>query len=212
MLFEGLSRRHALRLIEFELNQCFESNNTCMLKEMFDDYKNTIFKDAFYLMRFIDIFVDVCQKTHRTLPYILRNQYTNAKTIFEKLTKINDEFGHHNLLHQIFEMQEFGLLYKDINTFIVLPCFKRYNIYSPNLILIITLSLYINMLGSYLGYSISDANRDFMRRYLDNQTPALIDRIVWLNTTNKEMMKIELDVWKSMHYMHRRSVKSNIMC
>lgn len=210
MVFEGLSRKLGLRLIELEQSD-FDlftelDNNEVVLQ--------ILYKDAFYLLRFLEIISDNIKKTHRTLSFILRNQYRNTSSIFNTITeslKINLPIKekYKILLDRISNLKDFDQYYRDVLRFIILPVLKKYNIYSPNLVYMIFMDLLFFMIGSYHGYEIQDENRNFIRNYVSLQSENEIQEIVWLKPVIKTMMKDELQLWKNLKQIHKRPTKSS---
>lgn len=205
MLFEGLSRNIGLRLVDIELNGGADD----LFKKEYESEKgammSVMFKDSFYMLRFIEIFGDNIKKTHITLPHILKNQYRNAKNIYDKVTAFKSDYA--SIKYAINTNQEFSDYYRDVLTYIILPFCKRHSIYSPNMVYILMMDLYFHMLSVHIGYTVKDANRAFLRNYTNEQTAVLIDEIVWLSPTVKDMMKEELLIWKQLKNAHKRIKK-----
>jgi hypothetical protein len=165
-----------------------------------DAMQKVMFKDSFYILRFVEIFSECIKKTHNTLPYILRNQYKNAEVVFKIIQNVEDE----KKISTISHVQTFGEYYRDVVVYIISPLLKRHGVYSPNIVYMIMIDLYMHMLGEYFGCHLRDRGREFLRSYVMTQTHKDIDDITWMSQPMKEMMKDELDVWRSMKRIHHK--------
>lgn len=204
-MFEGLSKKIGLRLLEIE--NAHEGDPLALklddLYELERDAMNRVmFKDSFYVLRFVEILTECIKKTHPTLPYILRNQYRNANCLFLSAKEAKNAVAH------LSSLEHFVPFYRDVLKHIMSPLLKRHGLYSPNVLYMMVIDLYMFMLSDYLGYEMRDRAREFIKGYAANQTPEDIDGIVWICGPMKQMMKDELYVWQSMKMAHSRKNKN----
>lgn len=203
MMFQGLSKKIGLRLIDIE-SRLEGAELDASMGEVYDKEKEAMrrvmFKDSFYLVRFAEILTECLKKTHHTLPYILRNQYRNAGTIYAATATCPAQA----VVSSLSSMPEFEHYYRDVVKYIIAPLLKRHGLYSPNIVYMIMMDLYMYMLSDYNGYHLRDIARVFLQSYVTDQTPENIDAIMWLPCTTRQMMKEELAVWKSFKDIHKK--------
>lgn len=193
MFYDGLSKRFALRLLDIGAdNKALSSFNS------YDEnaLRNTIYKDNFYLIKFIRMIQDNIQKSHKTLSYILRNQYINANSVYDQMTTDGD-------LDKIPTEMMRGL-YEDVVKYIISPILRRYEIYSPTIIYVLFKAIYYSMLAVYI-----DGNKYNMmiKDVYSNIYEIDVEDNVWLHAIEKRMMKDELSVWKELKLKHMKTKK-----
>jgi len=211
MLFEGLSKNIGLRLLELETRykddaSATQSHITELYKTEKDAMQRVMFKDSFYVLRFVEILTECIKKTHPTLPYILRNQYDNAVEVFVSLKGLDIDA----IIDAIKSNPLFENFYRDTLKYIISPLLKRHGLYSPNIVFMMMIDLYMYMLSDYIGYEARDVAREFIRTYVINQTHDTIHEVVWLCDPIKQMMKDELTTWKAMKHVHKKKVPSKL--
>lgn len=203
MLYEGLSRKIGLRLLDIECDRNGSTRNLAFselyLREK-EPMNRVMFKDSYYIVRFVEVFSECIKKTHNMLPYILRNQYKNCEDVFKSIQNVPDN----KKIQELMMMPMFEALYREVMIFIISPLLRRHGVYSPNIALMVMVDLYMHMIGEYVGFHIRDMSREYLRSYVQDQTAESIDHIAWLSPSIKVIMKDELDVWKSMKRIHRR--------
>lgn len=213
MLYEGLSRRHALRLIEIvDSRQTTEA----LLSEYFTKNKaslqNSLFKDAYFGFKFWSLLTDNIKRTHTTLAYILRKQYRNVDAVYEHLRDyINKEstpsiqgLQKHVALG---DPNVYSNYYEDVNKYIILPVMKRFSLYSPFMSFVIFMDILCVMVDSYIEKGWSAKSKDFMSQLtsllnvdwmVDTETS-----IYWLTQAELEMMADEISVFKQLRQRHQ---------
>jgi hypothetical protein len=205
MLFEGLSRNIGLRLLDIECGRDVDLRDAAY-SELYTKEKESMnrvmFKDSFYIVRFVEVFSECIKKTHTMLPYILRNQYKKADEVYKIVVQEHNQEGH--VIDVVNSITSFQELYREVMVYIIAPMLKRHGVYSPNIVYMLMIDLYMYMVGEYQGYMHRDVGREFLRSYVSEQTNEGIDGILWLSPTMKAIMKDELQVWKAMKRVHKK--------
>jgi hypothetical protein len=99
----------------------------------------TLFVDTCFGIRFTPVIFETIKKSHKTLPYLLRNTFANAEQVFKKVIDIpkgivieNCEstfcFDVYSRLAVCDELAEF---YEDVCDKLIYPVYERDNFYRP---------------------------------------------------------------------------------
>lgn len=203
MLYEGLSRKHALRLLDDATN-----------KQYYDTHKKSIhhslYRDTFYATKFWPIISDNIKKTHQTLAYILRNQYRSASEIYsflKTLFDINPSIDMTTFVQTILAFPNISIQahFQDVYTFLIMPLFKKYSIFSPSLVI----TLYIDLLGvvveNYVKKNWRQKSNEWMNcLYKHLPECSFVVSSPWIHPFFKTMLVDELLIFEKMRNQHIR--------
>jgi hypothetical protein len=208
MLFEGLSKKHSLRLIDItaftchtELDDYYQRNKNQIV--------NTLYKDGYYGFKFWGLLSENIYRIHREIEYIMRCQYRNAQSVYSYLVGSNITSTSNGLdtIRVILACPKEVMsdYWCDVYTNIMVPVLKRHTLYSPTMIVMIFLNLVGLLIEKYIckDYGVH-------RKHLISNYPKYyfmmdeVDACNWLPNTLKEMIKDEHLVYKELKDRHYR--------
>lgn len=201
-MFEGLSRKHALRLLSNtdDVENYYAKNRR--------QISNTVFRDAFYSFKFWNIMADVIKKTHQTLGYILRSQYRHSNEVYAKLYAYfqdNKDSSVESVTSFILSlpkecMEEY---FSDVYNFLLFPIVNKYGIYSPSLILLLFLDMINVLIESYILKGWKHKASAYMNTYMKHMiTEHEIHQCPWMNQFKKSQIIDEIEVFKRLQANH----------
>ena len=223
MLYEGLSRINAQKLCQLHIQLCDKNNklnqNTAMsLETFYNKHKvminNTVFEDSYNSFHFWGFISESIKKSHANLPFILKNQYSNADQVYAKLADSvtnmkNNENGEgegsSSFTQAIFDlpkniMADFA---NDVYKYIILQPLYRHHIYSPIMCLLVLIDIMHSMADVYIHKSLGVEGKKKLTMYMD--APLTHDQILsirWMSEIEKEMLSDECQV-------HAAQIKKN---
>ena len=198
MIFDGLSRKHALRLVAGDV-EYYEKHKNSITK--------TLFKDSYICSRFTLLLVDCLQKIHTTYAYSLRSFYKNSQVLYANMTEIIDSTCP-NLLESFNKVDAclISAYFEEVSSNIIIPLLKQYGLYSPNMHLMIFVMLYTSMMITYVhDDSVRDAliktYKKYNQLYMNDadETFKLLNGTMWLPEYFQTMLKDEYNVWSGIH-------------
>lgn len=222
MLYEGLSKRHSLRLLDI-----LHSRST-----LEDDYKksgvsiqNSLYRDAYFGFKFWGLMSETIKRTHTSLGYILRKQYAHADDIYNVLstfvkTHDKDSLESIKALYRLVGCGDiciWGEYICAMDNSLLFPMMRRFSIFSPLMRWCILLDLICYMMDQYIEKGWSQSYRNFMNVWLVECIDKEYD---WdwlclksdhhvLSGVEKRMMLDELSVFKSLRQQHGRGRRSD---
>ena len=202
MLFDGLSRRHVKNMLENISTPSTTHIIEAYYSKHSDSIQRSVFKDAFYGFRFVEVLIDVIKRMHPTLAYILRAQYRNSDYIFEHIQKY-PKTSPSNVYEAIKSIPQTILTeyVEDVNKFIVFPVLKRHGVYSPNTAWCICINLIVFMHISYTTDSNTiETMKSFLKQWVNITT--YLKLAATGHTEPNRMLKDELDIWCQLHAQH----------
>lgn len=212
MLFEGLSRKHALRLhdITFTVHTQDEASQLALYYQKHQkQISSTVYKDAYYCFKFWIIIADFVKKTHSSLAYILRTQYRNSNDVYSSVKSFLDQSEQNTTMEQFIEFvlhlpSEMVVPYfEDVYTFLIMPVFKRYSIYSPSLLLLLYLDMMSCMADDYIQKGWKKKSSEYMINYTRNMlSETSIQNSTWLSKILAKQISDELGVFKTLRIKH----------
>ena len=205
MIFDGLSRRHALRLCDLD-HDYFQKHKSVIAK--------TVFTESYTCARFSMLIVDTIKKTHQNLAYTLRSFYKHGNHVYDVVNNkllmsiaasnpidVLDAFQSDNNTLSESMFKEYFL---QVYTFIIKPVLVNYGFFSANIVVIVFVTLYTSMM---IDYASNDTMRNELIRYYKSFWKTFISRpdLVMVKMDNrsnsfvndafKEMVSCELKVW-----------------
>jgi len=208
MLFDGLSRKLAEKMCRIELDivshDLNQKTSEKSLQKYYEDnayaMKKCVFNDSFNSFHFWKLLSDIIKKSHKNLPFILRNQYTNSHQVYEHMYNSyhsKDMVGHKSISRIVLSapcniMTQYR---KQVYQFIVLPTLYRHHIYSPLMALTIFINLMYHMADFYIQKNLESEGKKTMSEYMKRPfTKTEINQIEWLSDHEKKILCDELDV------------------
>lgn len=160
----------------------------------------TVFEDSYNSFHFWGFISESIKKSHTNLPYILRNQYSNADRVFSELREAvtgmkSKEEG--SLTQAIFDLPEDVMrdFVKDVYRYIILQPLYRHHIYSPIMCLLVLIDIMHHAADVYIHKSLGMEGKKKMSMYMDAPlTRDQINNIQWMSEIEKEMLTDECEV------------------
>jgi hypothetical protein len=182
-----------------------------------------IFHETVYGIRFTPFVIETLKKTHKTLGYSLRQQYPEAKHIFDyllnppldvALSSTQDvttfAFGVWERLKNADDMTSTHILtyYKHLRDNLIFPVMKRFGYFSPAMTVVVFYSLLLHLGELYIHGSYALVMKHFIRdRYPRVHLEILAhcfdkcDQHTKLQHSDIQMdldlLRIELNVWNA---------------
>lgn len=164
--------------------------------------RNTLFKETKFGIRFTPVVLETINKTHKTLPYILRNQYTLATEVFNTVVDIPKTFTNVQQSSYCFDiysrLNKFAGIaeyYIEVYKYLIEPVFRRFGYYSPVMSVVLFIGLICIMGEKYSSQCYSLVWKHFIKNgYPSNVILALAQAI---GNDLYMMVHDELDTWSN---------------
>jgi hypothetical protein len=201
MLYEGLSKRFSSKLIDVHNIRAPTGIDEEGLKAFYQRDPNilnhTLFKDSFYLYRFVDVLVDNVRHVHKTLPYILRTQYRNADKLFIACRDRQD------YLEAMIEQGDdvWMPFFADVVVYMIVPMLRKYGFYSPIIVCALFNDLYRVML---IDYNNCNTTQLYYKKYTWMDLSEVVVN-AFASSVYHILLQSEVVVWKSLQEGHRRN-------
>ena len=102
---------------------------------------NSLFKETAFGIRFTPVLLETLKRTHKTLTYILRNQYAGAEQVFRNVLELPKEniingqesvycFNVYERMQECLYINEYS---KHVIENLIQPTLKRFGYYSPTM-------------------------------------------------------------------------------
>lgn len=215
MLYEGLSRINAQKLCQLHIQLCDNRDNPVSippqkpqltLETFYNRHKiminNTVFEDSYDSFHFWGFISESIKKSHTNLPYILKNQYSNADKVYANLTESvtnmkNDGDKGPSFTQAIFDLPRdiMGDFANDVYRYIILQPLYRHHIYSPIMCLLVLIDIMHSMADVYIHKSLGVEGKKKLSMYME--APFTFDQIKsirWMSEIEKEMLSDECQV------------------
>lgn len=158
MIFTGLSKQCIDQLLECYGKKCQNDihNEGCYVSVRQHLVKG-VFPETKYGIRFLPFVLETIKKSHTTLPYILRQQYRNAHSVYAAVLKIPQELKDkrdiENYCSDIWKrVQGLGALsdyFEDVAQYLIAPVFKKFGYFSPSMMINIFVGLLLHLGEAY---------------------------------------------------------------
>lgn len=177
----------------------YTANRIAIIKSLFIDTSHGI--------RFTPVILETIKKSHKTLSYILRNQYKNADAIYQKVIAISDDAVLNreesrfcfSIIKRLQECPELPAYYKDVCDNIITPVFKRFGYYSPTMTFVIFIGLICFMGETYSSQYYGLVWKHFVK---DGYPHAkVLEGMSLLDAHEKMMVRDETNTWRNIKRM-----------
>lgn len=172
------------------------------------DISKYLFTETCFGVRFTPVILETIKKSHKTLPYILRNQYSNADEIYQCLINIPKEVtiegGESAYCFHLYSRlkncpsNSLQKYFEDVCESLIFPVFKRFGYYSPTMTVILFVGLLCHVGEHYNNQLYGLVWKHFVR----NSYPAadITKCVMQLSQLDKDMVRDELEAWE--RYTH----------
>lgn len=170
--------------------------------------ERTLFIDTSHGIRFTPVVLETIKKSHKTLAYILRNQYSNADELFKTVIDVprdelkNDSGYCFDIFERITAYTHLLPYYRDVCEYIIFPVFKRFGYYSPTMTVAIFVGLLCMLGETYSSQYYGLVWKHFIKRNYPHFQ--IVKMIKNLAEFDKQMITDEMRVWTS----YRRSTQA----
>lgn len=197
MIFTGKQKSLVDEALDFSYNPQWYATKASDLQSM-------LFPETKYGMRFLPFVLETIKKSHPTLPYILRQQYREADSVFIQVLRLPSHIARdqeESFCNSIFDrlrhpsVQQY---YQDVCKFLIHPFFKRFAYFSPymSVCLFVGLMCYLgeNYESQYYGLVWKHFSRGH-NAYNVQRLRHLLDAAA--DSTETRMIEDELMVWSA---------------
>lgn len=164
----------------------------------------TLFEETSYGIRFTPVILETIKKSHKTLSYILRNQYKHADAIYQHVIGMTDDVMYKqtesqfcfSIYKRMCECPELPAYYKEVCDNLITPVFKRYGYYSPTMSIVIFIGLMCFLGETYCSQYYGLAWKHFIK---DGYPKAkVMEAMAQLDANEKTMIRDEMNTWRNM--------------
>jgi len=172
----------------------------------------TLFSQTSFGLRFTPVILETIKKSHKTLPYILRNQYFGAHDMYKELLDIpkdiaiarNDKEYCYDFFQRIASYESMQPYYKEVFDSLIHPIFRRFGYYSPSMGITVFIGLICILGETYSSQYYGLVWKHFIRdSYPKN---VLLNVAYALGESVHLMVRDELDTWDRLSNKHQRQM------
>jgi hypothetical protein len=190
MILTGEGKLHADNLPSYEY-YCLNKTNI----------KQHLFCETRFGLRFAPVILETIKKTHKTLPYILRNQYTTAKEVYSSVIDIpkhvmianSDSAYCFHIFNRMSTCPILAAYFQDVFRYLIDPVYKRFGYFSPVMTVVLLMGLLCIVGDAYANQKYALVWKHFIK---DGYPMDIVKAVAKnLSTEIYEMVCDEFSTW-----------------